>query len=268
MNEMQIFKNKAFGEVRVAEVNGEPIFCASDVCKALGFTNGRKAVADHVDEGDVTKRDTPTTSGVQSMTYVNESGLYALIFGSKLPQAKQFKNWVTSEVLPSIRKHGVYMTEQVQERALQDPDFLIRLATNLKEEKEKRRLAESELALEKEINNTNAPKVNFANAIVGCRSSCLIGELAKVLTQNGFTIGQNRLFEWLRSHGYLGTKGERYNVPNQKYVEQGLFEIKKGVRSGNDGVVHTTLTCKCTGKGQMYFINKFLHNTDIEKVMN
>lgn len=111
----------------------------------------------------------------------------------------------------------------------------------------------------------DAPKVNFANAIVGGKSSCLIGELAKIITQNGCSIGQNRLFKWLRDNGYLGIKGERYNVPNQKYVEQGLFEVKKGVRSGNDGVMHTTLTSKVTGKGQVYFVNKFLHNNDICK---
>lgn len=124
----------------------------------------------------------------------------------------------------------------------------LRLAADQQEEIEQQKL----------LINEQAPKVAFANAIEASKSSCLVGELAKILTQNGYTIGQNRLFEWLRNNGYLGTKGEYYNIPNQTYIEQGLFDLKKGIRSGNDGVMHTTMTTKVTGKGQRYFINKFL----------
>lgn len=253
MTDIQIFSNPQFGEIRtLADEANEPLFCAADVCKALGYTNPRKAVADHVDEGDVTKRDTPTTSGVQSMTFVNESGLYSLIFGSKLDSAKVFKKWVTSEVLPSIRKHGVYATPQTIDNLLADPDNAIKVFQTLKEERQLRQIAEAKI-------KEDAPKVLFADAVVGSKSTCLIRELAKIISQNGYPIGQNRLFQWLRENGYLGKHGERYNIPNQQYVEMGLFELKKGVRSGNDGVMKVTMTTKVTGKGQQYFINKFLN---------
>lgn len=253
MTDIQIFSNPQFGEIRtLADEANEPLFCASDVCKALGYTNPRKAVADHVDEGDVTKRDTPTTSGVQSMTFVNESGLYSLIFGSKLDSAKAFKKWVTSEVLPTIRKHGVYATPQTIDNLIADPDNAIKVFQTLKEERQLRQIAEAKI-------KEDAPLVGFANALLTAKTFCLIGELAKIISQNGYPIGQNRLFEWLRDNGYLGKHGERRNIPNQQYVEMGLFEIKKGVRSGNDGVLYETKTPKITVKGQSYFINKFLN---------
>lgn len=176
-----------------------------------------------------------------------------MIIRSDSGNAKPFRKWVTSEVLPSIRKTGGYITAKADET---DADIMAR-ALIVAQETLKRR-DERIKALETE-REQDKPKVAFANAIEASKSSCLIGELAKTLTQNGYTIGQNRLFEWMRSHGYLGTKGERYNIPNQQYVEQGLFELKKGVRSGNDGVMHTTITPKITGKGQSYFINKFLN---------
>lgn len=185
--------------------------------------------------------------------------MYDAILRSDAEKAKPFRKWVTSEVLPAIRKHGAYATPQTIENMLADPDNAIKLLTALKEERQQRLLAEKKAELEAEINKANAPKVLFADAVAGSQSSCLIGELAKIITQNGYKIGQNRLFEWLRENGYLGTKGEYYNVPNQRYQEMGLFTVKKGVRSGNDGVMHTTLTTKVTGKGQQYFINKFLN---------
>ena len=253
MNDIQIFSNPQFGEIRtLADEANEPLFCAADVCKALGYANPRDAISRHVDEGDVAKRDTPTTSGVQTMTFVNESGLYSLIFGSKLDSAKVFKRWVTSEVLPTIRKHGVYATPQTIDNLLADPDNAIKVFQTLKEERQLRQIAEAKI-------KEDAPKVLFADAVVGSKSTCLIGELAKIISQNGYPIGQNRLFEWMRNNGYLGKHGERYNIPNQQYVEMGLFELKKGVRSGNDGVMKVTMTTKVTGKGQAYFINKFLN---------
>jgi len=256
-NNIQIFNNPSFGDIRVAGTSEQPLFCALDVCNALGYSNGRKAVSDHIDEEDVTKCDTLTNGGIQSITYVNESGLYSLILGSKLPNAKEYKHWVTSEVLPSIRKNGAYMTSEVIEKTLTDPDYLIRLATTLKDERLKRVEAENKARLLETINKEQAPKASFADAVLASKSSCLIGELAKILTQNGYEIGQNRLFTWLREKEYLGCRGERYNMPNQQYVENGLFEIKKSVHSEN-GILKTTSTPKVTTKGQMYFINKFM----------
>lgn len=247
-NEIQIFKNEQFGEIRTAGTTDEPMFCAADICRALGFTNGPKAIKDHCDEGDITKRYTPTTSGEQLMVYINESGLYALIFGSKLPSAKQFKKWVTSEVLPAIRKTGNYNIQQMSRKELA---LMI-----VKAEEEKEALMLENKRKDDQLEEQK-PKVVFADAIVGSQSSCLIGELAKILTQNGYEIGQNRLFAWLRANHYLGTVGEYYNIPCQKYLEMGLFELKKNVHSQNGQMV-TTITPKVTGKGQQYFINKFL----------
>lgn len=247
-NEIQIFKSEQFGEIRTAGTADEPMFCAADICRALGYNNGRDAIARHCDEGDVAKHDTPTTSGVQTMTYVNESGLYALIFGSKLSTAKQFKKWVTSEVLPTIRKTGSYNIQQMSRKELA---MMI-----VKAEEEKEALMLENKRKDDQLEEQK-PKVVFADAIVGSQSSCLIGELAKILTQNGYEIGQNRLFAWLRAHHYLGTVGEYYNIPCQKYLEMGLFELKKNVHSQNGQMV-TTITPKVTGKGQQYFINKFL----------
>lgn len=250
MKEVQIFRNEQFGEIRTVGTPDAPLFCASDICRALGYTNGRKAVADHCDEGDVTKRDTLTSGGSQIMTFVNESGLYSLIFGSKLESAKQFKKWVTSEVLPAIRRTGSYAVQNMSRKEL------ALMIIQQEEEMEVLRLENlhQELKLEEQ-----KPKVVFADAIVGSRSSCLIGELAKIITQNGYEIGQNRLFAWMRENHYLGTVGEYYNIPCQKYLEQGLFELKKNVHSQNGAMV-TTITPKVTGKGQQYFVNKFMGN--------
>lgn len=254
MTDIQIFSNPQFGEIRtLADEANEPLFCAADVCKALGYANPRKAVADHVSEDDVTKRDIIDNLGrTQTASFVNESGLYSLIFGSKLDSAKAFKKWVTSEVLPTIRRHGVYATPQTIDNLLADPDNAIKVFQTLKEERQLRQIAEAKI-------KEDAPLVGFANALLTAKTSCLIGELAKIISQNGYPIGQNRLFEWLRDNGYLGKHGERRNIPNQQYVEMGLFEIKKGVRSGNDGVLYETKTPKITVKGQQYFINKFLY---------
>lgn len=251
MNDVQIFSNPEFGEIRTAMVNEEPLFLVNDVCAALGHSNPRKAVTDHCSTKDVTKRDTLTRGGTQSMTYVNESGLYSLIMGSKLSQAQQFKHWVTSEVLPAIRKHGAYMTPEKIEEVLLNPDTIIQLATSLKEERTERLRLEA-------INREQAPKVLFASAVETSHNSCLVGELAKILCQNGVEIGQNRLFEWLRENNYLCTKGESHNIPTPKAMEQGLFEIKKRTINNPDGSSLVTTTTKVTGKGQIYFTSKFL----------
>ncbi len=251
--EIKIFSSERFGDARTAGTSEEPLFCLADVCKAIGIVNARN-VKERLDGDDVRLMDTIDSLGrTQQATFVTESGLYDVIIRSDSENAKPFRKWVTSEVLPSIRKTGGYITAKADET---DADIMAR-ALIVAQETLKRR-DERIKALETE-REQDKPKVAFANAIEASKSSCLIGELAKILTQNGYTIGQNRLFEWMRNNGYLGTKGERYNIPNQQYVEQGLFELKKGVRSGNDGVMHTTITPKITGKGQSYFINKFLN---------
>ena len=248
-NGIKIFENEQFGEIRTAGTADAPMFCAADICRALGYTNGPKAVKDHCDDGDITKRYIIDSLGrKQEASFVSESGLYALIFGSKLPSAKQFKKWVTSEVLPAIRKTGGYHISQLSRKELA---LMI-----VKAEEEKEALMLENRRKNEQLENQK-PKVVFADAIVGSQSSCLIGELAKLLTQNGYEIGQNRLFAWMRAHHYLGAVGEYYNIPCQKYLEMGLFELKKNVHSQN-GQMITTITPKVTGKGQQYFINKFL----------
>lgn len=257
MNEIQVFNNPQFGEIRTAGTAQEPIFCAADICRALGYSNGRKAISDHCDEGDVTKRDTPTSSGVQSMTFVNESGMYSLIFGSKLESAKQFKKWVTSDVLPSIRKHGMYATEATVESMLNDPENAILMLQAYQRERKERLAAQQQVEKLEAQAIEDKPKIIYADAVKGSTSSCLIGELAKMIAQNGYPIGEKRLFQWLRDNHYLCSYGERFNQPYQQYIEQGLFTMKQNVFSV-DGEMRTRNTTKVTGKGQIYFINKFI----------
>lgn len=251
MNEIQIFSNPQFGEIRtVIGENGEPMFCLPDLCRVLELTPSK--VAQRLSEDVLSKYPLETAGGIQQTNFVNEDGLYDAILDSRKSEARKFRKWVTSEVLPTIRKHGVYATSQTIDNLLADPDNAIKVFQTLKEERRLRQIAEAKI-------EADAPKVLFADAVVGSKSTCLIGELAKIISQNGYPIGQNRLFQWLRDNGYLGKHGERYNIPNQQYVEMGLFELKKGVRSGNDGVMKVTMTTKVTGKGQQYFINKFQH---------
>lgn len=252
MNELKVFNNPEFGEIRTVEVNGEPWLVGKDVAEALGYINPRKALIDHVDQEDkgVTKCDTP--GGPQTFTVINESGLYSLVLSSKLPGAKKFKRWVTAEVLPSIRKHGLYATENTVEAMLNDPDTAIRLLQEVKDERAKRKALEAEV-------EANRPKALFADSVAASKSSILVGELAKLLKQNGVDIGQNRLFERLRREGYLIRRnGTDYNMPTQKAMEQGLFEIKETVVSHADGHTSINKTPKVTGKGQLFFVNKFL----------
>ena len=251
MNEIHIFSNPQFGEIRTAiGENGEPMFCLPDLCRVLELTPSK--VAQRLSEDVLSKYPLETAGGIQQTNFVNEDGLYDAILDSRKSEARKFRKWVTSEVLPTIRKHGVYATSQTIDNLLADPDNAIKVFQTLKEERRLRQIAEAKI-------EADAPKVLFADAVVGSKSTCLIGELAKIISQNGYPIGQNRLFQWLRDNGYLGKHGERYNIPNQQYVEMGLFELKKGVRSGNDGVMKVTMTTKVTGKGQQYFINKFLY---------
>lgn len=246
MNEIKIFNSKEFGDVRTVTINGEPWFVGKDVAAALGYVKTRNALTVHVSEED--KKDAPfqgPLGGTQTMIIINESGLYALIFGSKLESAQRFKHWVTSEVLPTIRKTGSYQAPQGKE--------LLALAV---------------LEAQKTIEAQNAeiermrPKEIFADAVKASDSSILIGDLAKLLRQNGVDTGQKRLFEQLRNEGYLMKTGSSRNMPKQKYVANGFFQIKETVISNPDGSVRMTKTTKVTGKGQQYFLNKYLKNKE------
>lgn len=249
MEGLQIFSNAKFGEVRAVEIKGKPFFCGSDVAKALGYANPNKAVNDHCRA--ITKCSTPISGKMQEINFIPEGDLYRLIVSSKLPTAEKFECWVFDEVLPAIRKHGAYMTESTLEKALCSSDFLIKLATELKDEKTKRAKLEQE-------NKAMQPKAIFADAVSASDTSILVGELAKVLRQNGIEIGQNRLFAWLRDKGYLMKGGASKNMPTQSAMECGLFEIKEGSYINSSGTNITTKTTKVTGKGQIYFVNKFL----------
>lgn len=252
MEDIQIFNSKEFGEVRALELSGTPWFVGKDVAEILKYQRTADAISSHVDDEDKGVGKIQTPGGMQKVILINESGLYSLILSSKLPNAKRFKRWVTSEVLPAIRRHGAYMTEEALEKAITEPDFLIRLATQLKEEKAKRLEAEKQVEAAK-------PKVLFADAVSASHTSILVGELAKILRGNGVEIGQRRLFAWLREHGYLiKRQGTDYNMPTQMAMELGLFEIKEGSYVNGSGANIITKTPKVTGKGQTYFINKFL----------
>lgn len=250
MNNLQVFNNEQFGEIRTVKEGSEVLFVAADVCKALGLNDTSKAVA-RLDDDEKGATSIPTLGGNQNLLTVNEYGLYSLVLASRKPEAKSFKRWITHEVIPAIRQHGGYLTPQKIEEVLLNPDTIIQLATTLKEEQAKRQVAEVLLEEQK-------PKVLFAEAVTTSKQSCLVGELAKILRQNGVEVGQNRLFEILRSRGYLGNKGEQYNLPTQKSMELGVMEIKKSTITQPDGSIRVTSTPKITGKGQLYFINKLL----------
>ena len=247
MNEIKIFDNPEFGKVRTMEINGEPYFVGKDVSEILGYSDTNKAIAMHVDDEDKLNDKTASSLGQRGGWLINESGLYSLILSSKLPKAKEFKRWVTSEVLPSIRKHGAYAVDEL----LNDPEFAIKTFTALKEERERSKRLSEQIEADK-------PKVIFADSVSAAKSSILIGDLAKILKQNGVDIGQNRLFEWLRQKGYLIKGGSSKNMPTQKAAEMGLFEVKVSTVNNPDGSIRETKTTKVTGKGQVYFVNKFL----------
>lgn len=248
-------------QVRTVTINDEPYFVGKDVAMILGYKDLNRAINQHVDSDD-RKALSRKNSGDSYATLwslndwtnkvvITESGVYSLIFSSELPQAHEFKHWVTSEVLPAIRKHGAYMTPQTLEKALLNPDTIINLATQLKNEQEQRKQLQVE-------NKQMKPKALFADAVSTSNTSILIGQLAKILKQNGVEIGQNRLFKWMRTHGFLGKRGDSYNKPTQKAMNLGVFEVKERTVNNPDGSIRVTITTKVTGKGQQYFINKFL----------
>ena len=256
MIDLKVFKNEQFGGVRATEIDGEPWFVGKDVATALGYTDVNHALLDHVDAEDrlnsKTQGQNAPELGQRGGWLINESGLYSLVLSSKLPSAKQFKRWITSEVIPSIRKHGAYMTPETIEKVLSDPDTVINLAQQLKAEREKRKALETKV-------ETDAPKVLFASAVETAKTSILVGELAKILKQNGVEIGQNRLFKWLRDNGYLiKRQGTDFNMPTQRSMEAGWFEVKETAVTHADGSVSVSKTPKVTGKGQVYFTDTFL----------
>jgi anti-repressor protein len=251
MNELQIFNNEEFGEIRTVVANNEPMFCLSDVCKALEISNVGN-VKQRLSEKGIHTADTPTKGGMQKMTFISEANLYKTIFQSRKESAERFTDWVTSEVLPSIRKNGGYIAGQ---ETLSDDELLSKallVAHNKIAERDK--IIEQKQARIEQMK----PKAIFADAVATSRTSILIGDLAKLICQNGYQIGQKRLFEWLRSNGYLCKSGSSRNMPMQRYVEQGLFEVKESNVQNPDGSVRITRTTKVSGKGQLYFVNKFL----------
>lgn len=252
MTDLQIFNSPEFGAIRTIEKDGEPWFVGKDVAVSLGYSNTADAVQKHVDDDDRLTSQIAIAGQNRNIVIINESGLYSLVLSSKLPTAKKFKRWVTNEVIPSIRKHGAYMTPETLEKVLLSPDTLMQLAQNLKDEQEKRKALEQQIEIQK-------PAVLFTGAVETSKTSILIGELAKMLKQNGINIGPNRLFEWMRQNGYLiKRKGTDYNMPTQRSMEMGLFEIKETAINNPDGSIRISKTPKVTGKGQVYFINLFL----------
>lgn len=249
MNELKTFTSEKFGEIRTVEQNNEVYFVGKDVAEALGYANPKNAVPKHVAEEDKLSTRIEYAGQRREVTIINESGLYALIFGSKLETAKEFKHWVTSEVLPSIRKTGGYIQGQ---DTMSDSELMAKALMVAQRQIDERNKQIEEMK----------PKALFAEAVSASSTSILVGELAKLISQNGYKIGQNRLFDWLRTNGYLMQTGSSKNLPKQRYVEQGLFEIKETTVLNADGSNRITKTTKVTGKGQVYFVNKFLNGKE------
>lgn len=240
MEDLQIFQNSEFGAIRTVTADDEVWFVAKDVCKALKHTNTTMAMQ-MLEEDERTKL---SLGRAGEANCINESGLYTLIIKSNLPKAKKFRKWVTSEVLPSIRKNGGYIDGQEH---LSDEELMAKALV----------VANNKIAERDKIIQRMKPKEVFADAVATSKTSILVGDLAKLICQNGYQIGQKRLFEWLRSNGYLIKSGSSRNMPQQRYVEQGLFEVKESNFQNPDGSVRITRTTKVSGKGQIYFINKF-----------
>lgn len=252
MNNLQIFDSPDFGQIRTIQQNGEPWFVGKDVADILGYQNGSRDVNRHVDEDDRQNYQNGTFESNRGLTIINESGLYSLILSSKMPKAKEFKRWVTSEVIPAIRKTGGYIagSENMTDAEIMAKAVLVAQST-IQQRDQRIKELESDVAAAK-------PKVLFADAVSASDSTILIGDLAKLIKQNGHPIGQKRLFNWMREQGYLiKRQGADYNSPTQRAMEMGLFKIKETAISHSDGHVSVSKTTKVTGKGQQYFINKF-----------
>lgn len=253
MNDLKVFENSEFGQMMILIEDGKELFPASQAAVSLGYTNPRKAIADHCRW--VTKRDVPHPQNpdkTMEINFIPEGDLYRLIVKSQLPAAERFEKWVFDDVLPLIRKHGAYVTSSKLEEIMNDPDAWIKMLTTIKNERTARIAAEATVAAQ-------APKVLFADAVSVSDGAILIGELAKMLRGNGIEIGQNRLFEKLREDGFLiKRQGTDYNAPTQRAMEKGLFKVKETAITHSDGHVSINRTTKVTGKGQVYFINRYM----------
>lgn len=253
MNELQIFENDQFGQVRIIEENGKPLFCGSDVAKALGYMRPADALAQHC-KGSV-KRRLLTAGGEQVAKFIPEGDVYRLIARSKLPAAERFEKWVFDEVLPNIRQNGGYIVGQ---ETMTDDELL---ANALMVAQRKIEARDKQIEVQEKQIEAMHPKALFADAVSASKTSILIGDLAKLLKQNGVDIGQKRLFQWLRENKYLiSQKGASYNSPTQRSMEMKLFEVKETTITHADGHITINRTAKVTGKGQVYFINKFVGN--------
>lgn len=250
MDCLQIFNSKDFGQIRTVEINGKLYFVANDVARALGYKRPADAVTAHC-KGSVKHR-CLTDGGEQELKVIPEGDIYRLTTRSKLPSAEKFERWVFDEVIPSIRTNGGYIAGQ---ETLSDDDLMAKaILVAQKKIKERDQIIEQQ----KQKIEADRPKTIFADAVSASHTSILIGDLAKLICQNGYQIGQKRLFQWMRDNGYLMVSGSSRNMPKQKYVEQGLFEIKESNVQNPDGSVRITRTTKVSGKGQLYFVNKFL----------
>lgn len=248
MNDLKIWESQGFGVLRVIEQDGEPWMVGKDVAQALGYAKPENAIANHVDEEDKTSTliQGSGSNYKSKTTLINESGLYSLVLSSKLPGAKRFRRWVTGEVLPSIRKDGGYIKTAP---GMTDADIMAKaiLLAQKTIEGQKAQIAEM------------TPKALFADAVSASSTSILVGDLAKLIRQNGMDIGQNRLFDWLRNNGYLiRAKGMSWNMPTQRSMDMGLFEVKETSITHSDGHISVNKTVKVTGKGQIYFVNKLI----------
>ena len=256
MNSLQIFNSEEFGEIRTIEIDGKPYFVANDVARALGYKRPADAVTAHC-KGSVKHRYL-TDGGEQELKVIPEGDIYRLIVRSKLPSAERFEKWVFDEVLPAIHHNGGYIMGQEN---LSDSELMAKaILVAQKTIEHKNQIIEQQKAKIE----ADRPKTIFADAVSASHTSILIGDLAKLICQNGYQIGQKRLFQWMRDNGYLMVSGSSRNMPKQKYVEQGLFEIKESNVQNPDGSVRITRTTKVSGKGQLYFVNKFL-GQEIEK---
>lgn len=255
MNKLKIFENRDFGKIRVQEIKTQPYICLADVCKILDLEQVSRVKSRLNKDGVIISKVIDKLGREQNATFINESNLYKVIFQSRKLEAEKFTEWVTSEVLPSIRKNGMYATDEL----LNNPDLAIKVFEQLKQEREEKKKLQLENANQKKVLEEQKPKVLFANSVETAKTSILVGELAKIIKQNGYDIGQNRFFEWLRNNNYLiSRKGTDYNMPTQKAMELGLFEIKETSITHADGHISVNKTPKVTGKGQVYFISKFL----------
>lgn len=255
MNEMKVFENSDFGQIRTAIQGNEPWFVAADVCRPLEHSNVSMAL-DRLDDDEKAKLNLGLPGG--DTNCVNEAGLYALVLGSRKPEAKAFKRWITHEVIPEIRRHGAYLTDEATEAFFSNPDTFARLAVKWRDERHARLAAEEHAREKQKKIEADAPKVLFADSVAASRSEILVGELAKLLRQNGVPVGQNRLFQRMREDGFLiNRRGTDYNTPTQKSMEMGLMCIKETAITHADGHVTVNHTPKITGKGQVYFINRY-----------